>query len=280
MVTKGIDISINTRNLIGKFSWNTEVGFSYVNNKVTDYAASALTENSLVISGLFGDGTKILGVRNKSPYSIFSLPFAGLDPATGDPQGYLGKTISKNYQDILNQGYDTANLIYNGSAIPVYYGYLNNVFTYKGFTLMVNISYRLGYYFRKNTISYYNLINSYYQHPDYEKRWIAAGDENHANIPSLKYPSSDSYRDDFFARSSVNVLKGDNIRLQNIKLSYDFKTSSNKKFFARDFQVYGNIENLGLIWRANKEGLDPDYNIGNAAFPVPKVYTMGLRVNL
>lgn len=90
---------------------------------------------------------------------MLSYPFAGLDPATGDPLGYLGKSVSKDYLALGNQLYDTSNLIYHGSAIPTLFGNLNNTVSYKGFGLGINIRYAFGYYFRKNTISYYDLYN-------------------------------------------------------------------------------------------------------------------------
>lgn len=280
MAGKGIDISLSSTNIKGKFQWNTEIGYSYVSNTVTNYAAADELDKAFTASSLISSGLTIRGFRKSAPYSIWSYQFGGLDPATGDPLGYLGKSLSKDYRGIFNQLYsDSAHVMYHGSAIPTSFGFFNNIFRYKGFALMVNINYKLGYYFRKATISYYALINSGITHPDYYKRWKAPGDENNSTIPSLLYPLSNARRDDYYANSSVNVLKGDNIRLQNIRLSYDL--AANNKAFGpiKSLQIYGNIENLGIIWRANKEGLDPDYNVGNATFPVPKIFTAGLRLD-
>lgn len=278
MVGRGIELAMQTINIKGAFKWNSEFGFSYNTNKVIDYVS--LTNNSIPASRFAEtSGLNIIGLRGKSPYSLFSYPFAGLDPANGDPLGYLGKNTSKDYQAIFNQLLDTSNIIYHGSAIPTYTGFFNQVMSYKGFKLIININYRLGYYFRKSTISYFDLIGSGTQHADYAKRWQAPGDENITTVPSFVYPAGSGERDRFYAASSANVYKGDHIRLQNIRLSYDVTGRKNRSSIFRSAQIYGNIENVGMIWRVNDAGLDPDYNIGNAIFPVPRIITAGLQLS-
>ncbi|MCS3795956.1 SusC/RagA family TonB-linked outer membrane protein [Niastella sp. OAS944] len=279
MTGKGVEVSLNTVNLKGAFQWNSEIGLTHNTNRVIDYAA--LYDKNLPSAGVAsGNGLVIMGRRGKSPYPLFSYQFAGLDPNTGDPLGYLGKNVSNDYKAILNQVYDTASLIYHGSSIPTVFGFFNNIFKYKEISLTVSVNYTMGYYFRKNTISYYGLINSGLQHADYEKRWKQAGDENVTNVPSFVYPLSNDFRDQFYASSSANVYKGDNVRLQNIRLAYSLTRSRIKALPFQSIQVYGNAENLGILWRANDAGLDPDYNTGNAAFPVPKTFTIGVQLSL
>ena len=279
MVGKGIEFSMSSFNIKGVFEWQTEFGVTYSSNTVTDYS-TFLDQNTPAYGLAFGSGLQIVGRRGKSPYPVFSFPFAGLDPNTGDPLGYLGKSVSNDYRAIFDQLYDTANLIYHGSSIPAYFGFINNIFRYKNLSLIVNLNYKLGYYFKKNTISYHGLVNLGSQHPDYEKRWQKSGDENLTTVPSFSYPLSNSERDDFYANSSVNVHKGDHLRLQNIRLAYSISRSKIKRLPCQSIQIYGNAENLGIIWRADSsEKLDPDYNTGNASFPLPKIFTMGLQLD-
>ena len=89
---------------------------------------------------------------------------------------------------------------------------------------------------------------------DYKNRWQQPGDEAKTNIPSFTYPIN-SDRDYFYAASSINVLKGDNLRIQYINLSYSPKFSKFKAL--KELQLYINAANLGIIWRANKQGFDP-----------------------
>jgi TonB-dependent starch-binding outer membrane protein SusC len=275
MTGQGIDITLNSSNIRGAFSWNTELGIAFADNQVKDHELdqTTLSAGNVVNS----EGLFITTIKGISPYPIFSYPFAGLNPNTGDPQGFLGKTVSDNYFEISNQQFDTANIIYHGSGIPTKFGYLNNVITYRGITLAVSVSYRFGYYFRKNTISYNRLYEAGIQHPDFGNRWRQPGDEMHTTIPSMIYPLPDAQRDNFYAYSSANVFKGDNIRLEYIRLGYIINNSLLRKTFVKSITVSCNVQNLGLLWKANKHGLDPDYNLGNARYLVPKRISIGAK---
>lgn len=272
----GIDILLSSANLKGKLEWRTDFSFSYVRDRVTDFKIFTTTASTLGNLPTL-NGITMTPMKGKSIYSIYSLPFAGLDPQTGDPLGYKGKIISKDYRGILTQSIDTSNLIYHGSAIPTSFGFINNTFSFKGFSLTANISYRLGYYFKKTTISYFQLFTSGLSHHDFSKRWLKPGDEASTSVPSMIYPASDSYRDDFYAGASVNVLKGDNIRLEYLKFSYQFPHT---RASFPNAQIYVNVSNIGILWRANKENLDPDYDIGNMKFPRPRQYAVGIRLTL
>jgi TonB-linked SusC/RagA family outer membrane protein len=273
---KGIDISIKTTNLKNKLSWVTELLFSHSTFKVVDYL---LKDNGRSAGGFVAsNGNAILPFKGENPYSIYSFPFAGLDQSTGDPLGYLGNKISNDYLSIIDQSIDTARLIHHGSALPTNFGTINNLFNYKGISIIISISYKFGYYFRKQALNYYSLYNNGVGHPDYSKRWQKPGDEKATNIPSMTYPLSDQTRDEFFVGSSANVLKGDHFRLQYIRLGYSIDKSKFKNLPLKNVELFITAANLGIIWRANKERLDPDYNTGNAAFKVPKSYAIGLKI--
>lgn len=281
MIAKGLDIAVNTVNIkTSYFRFATELGLSYAANKVRDFLIDqgGMLVNDL-LNGGGSSGLSIYPIKGKAPYSIFSLPFAGLNGATGDPQGYLGKTVTTDYRAIFNQRVDTANLIYNGSATPTVFGFLNNTFQYKGISLLVNINYRLGYYFRKSSIDYYRLNNTGITHSDFARRWQHPGDEAYTTVPSRIYPISNNRRDNFYAYSTENAKKGDHVRLQFIKLGYEFKPSG-RKALIRSAQVYLIANNLGILWRANKEKLDPDYNPASSFFPPPKSITAGIKMIL
>lgn len=279
MKGNGVEVLLNSVNIRTAFEWNTEIGFTYSSSTVTDYSPIYDTK---IPSYAYAssNGLAVVGRRGVTAYPIYSYQFAGLDPATGDPLGYLGKNTSKEYQAILNQIYDTAGLVFHGSSLPKYFGFLNNNFRYRDISLMVGLTYAFDYYFRKNTVNYYNLVRSGVAHADYSIRWKAPGDEKITNVPSFMYPLSNTYRDEFYAYSSANVFRGDHIRLQNIRLAYNLSRDKIKRLPFQSVQFYGNVENLGIIWRANAAGLDPDYNTGNALFPVPKRFTAGVQINL
>ena len=276
MTGKGADITLNIALLNKGVKCNSQILFSYVANKVTDYK---LNDKTRSLGGFVsGSGLFISPIKGHSPYEIYSYPFAGLDPATGDPQGYLGKIVSKAYYDIIYQSIDTANLI-SKQALPPFWGYFNNTFSYKGLTISASISYRFGYYFTKRAISYNDLYYFGITSPDFSKRWQKPGDESKTTVPSMIYPP-DSYRDQFYAGSSANLLRGDNVRLDFVRISYDFvRNTHHQRFRVPNIQIYVYANNLGFIWRANKEKLDPDYGVLHSAFPETRSIAAGLKLN-
>src|SRR5690606_11359398 len=139
----------------------------------------------------------------------------------------------------------------------------------KQFELFLNITYKFGHYFQRQTINYYTLFNGWETHSDFEKRWQQPGDEQVTTVPSMIYPAN-SARENFYAYSEANIERGDLIRLQDIRLTYTFTPTWLLKTLP--LRVNFNVNNVGLLWKANKSGLDPDYY----ELPPARTYTVGL----
>lgn len=266
METYGFDLEINTQPFKGKVSVHSDILVNYSENKLTKYKTPLGTANSYV--GIYNSVSPIEG---NTLNGVYSFKFAGLDPKTGDPLGYFDGDISKNYQAILNSSVST--LKYHGSAIPRVFTSFRNSIAYNKFELSLNILGKWGYYFRKSTVNYNSLFTNWLGHEDYEKRWQKIGDEKTTNIPSLIYPNLSS-RDTFYNGSEATVLPGDHIRLQNINLSY---TLQHKKLKS-PLKLYLYFNNLGMLWKANKAEIDPDYN--NGGIPLPFSASAGCTFQL
>jgi TonB-linked SusC/RagA family outer membrane protein len=253
MKGKGVELNLHASILRGAFGWQSDLLFNYVRNMVTAYDQTSdlgynYAANGLSVSPLVG----------KPLYAILTYKWAGLDPQTGDPRGYLHGVVSSDAATIIDET-TVGELQYNGPAVPPHYGNLRNTFTYKGWSVSANLSYRFGYYWMRYGVAYDAL--AYYrsnQSNDYAKRWQQPGDEQHTNVPSFTYPT-DSSRDQFYNQSSANVEKGDNIRLQDARLGYDLGARQLKAITLRHLQIYVYAANLGVIWKATKSSLDPDY---------------------
>lgn len=267
---EGVDINLNAQLLNGNFKWVTGLLFNYNQALVTKYTASATLGSAYV-----GGGLLVNPVAGKPLYSIYSYKWAGLDSLTGDPRGYLNGVISKDYTSLINTTPD--QLQYNGSAIPLYYGSLRNTFSYKQWYLSVNISYKLGYYFARSSINYTTLLTQWKTHSDFSKRWQNPGDEKNTYVPSFVYPITNTNRDAFYSSSSVLVEKGDNIRLQDISLAYEFSKPQLKNVPIKSLKLYAYINNIGILWKANKVGLDPDYF--STGYPLPTTFAIGVKTS-
>ncbi|MNE54401.1 hypothetical protein D3C80_1491760 [compost metagenome] len=209
---------------------------------------------------------------------MYSYRFAGLDSNSGDPLGYLAGEKSSDYAKLLSVSPD--ELVYNGPARPTYFGALRNSFNYKNFSLSFNISYKFGYYFRRNSISYTQLAQTWSGHKDYERRWKQAGDELITSVPSMPELLNSS-RDDFYLKSEALVEDASHIRLQDINLSYTLNKSVMKGLPLRSLQFYLYASNLGILWSKNKEGIDPDAvpNGGALLLPAPKSIAVGIKAD-
>ncbi|WP_410220770.1 SusC/RagA family TonB-linked outer membrane protein [Pedobacter sp.] len=267
--TRGIDILLNSRNLTGKLGWNTTLLFNYNNDKVTSYKVKQSSNNNIVS---FNYQNPLEGYPY---YSIFSYPSAGLDN-TGSPQGYLNGQVSKNYGSITNL-LDPTQLFYHGTASPKYFGSVLNSFNYQNFELSINITYKLDYYFRKKNAflgEYSNVLTSYV---DYEKRWQKPGDELITTVPALFYPAPGAMTS--FYRNSTNLVEpGDHIRLQDVRLSYTASKKQLSRLPFKGISAFLYAKNLGILWRKNNAGIDPDY--GTTSLRDPLSFSFGMNLKL
>lgn len=272
MSGNGVDITLNSLNTTGKLKWRTTLNFSYYNDKVIAYYLGDQLASNYVSQTAF-----VSGVVGKPVYSIFSFKSAGLDPANGSPRGYVNGQISEDYNTLYNNTL-LSDLKYSGSAIPTKFGSMLNTFTYNNFTLDVNLTYKLGYYFRKASIDYSNLFNNGIGNSDFALRWQQPGDELHTYVPSMIYPD-DVNRDAFYLGSEPLVEKGDHVRLQYITASYDFLKLKNPKLPFKTLRIYTNLSNLGLIWAANKDHIDPDYYYSGNTLKPPLTIAFGIKTS-
>lgn len=276
MVGKGVDLSLSGIILNNKvFNWNSTIIFSYNDFKISNLKYDF--SNTQGSTATFGNGTSIrLNNDQKNPYGIYSFYWAGLN-SDGQPVGYLNGESSTDYRSIMSNTM-IGDVKYHGSGLPIYYGAFRNSFKWKNLDLSFNISYKLGYYFRKSALSYVQLFNNGIGTSDFNKRWQKIGDELTTNIPVMEYPLN-SLRDQFFTRTSANVLRADNIRLEDVNIGYSFKNHLLDKLFIKNMKVYANISRVGIIWKATSEKLDPDFNTGNAIYPPSRHITFGFNLD-
>ncbi|MGC4102345.1 SusC/RagA family TonB-linked outer membrane protein [Ferruginibacter sp.] len=268
---RGLDMVLNSRNLNGRLGWKTNVLFSSNADKVTK---SYLT--SLIADRYISTGDGISALEGQSVHAVIAYKSAGLDHNTGDPQGYINGMVSKDYASLTGTGTSIADLEYIGPGVPKYFGSLTNSFSYKAVSLDICISYKLHYFFTRTPLVYSNLFNGDKKSTaDFAARWKQPGDELHTDVPSMVYPV-DGNRDYFYARSSSLAEKGDHIRLQFINLAYNFKLSAKASRSQQRGQLYFNANNIGIIWRANKLGIDPDYAVTD--IPPSTSFAAGIRI--
>jgi len=271
----GLDIVINTKNINSKdFQWNTSILFSRAIDVVANYDVTQTAASYITTS----NASTILPLAGKSLFGLYSYKWGGLTHNTGNPQGFLNGQLSTDYSKIIS-GTSVNDMIYNGSSRPTIFGSFRNTFSYRNFSLSLNIIYKFNYYFRRT--SYGSSSLPFGGNADYYNRWQKPGDELTTQVPSQQYPPYNGNRDVFYGLSSALVEKGDHIRLQDISLSYELIKSKNTHIPFSHVQIYSYINNVGILWRANKYGIDPDLstNSTQAAYPIPRTISLGLKAN-
>lgn len=271
MRAKGLDVSLNFSQKLGLIQWSSNGFLNYYRDEVTAYNLLSLQGSNFVNGNL-----SISGMVGKPVYGVFSYRWAGLDPQTGDPQGYLAGAVSKNYASLIGAATQIGDLTYHGAAFPVYMAAWGNTFSWRGFSITARLAGKFGHFFRTPTqLDYTSLFSNRNGHSDFSKRWQRPGDEMYTNVPSLIYPLVNG-RDAFYKNSEATVLSADFISLQYLNVGYQLQSKSLKRIGFKSAELFAVANQLGLLWAANKEGIHPDFN----GLPNAKTISLGFRANL
>lgn len=283
MRTNGWELKLDSRNIsTNHFRWNTTFMLSVAKDKVTKFynTNSAMNPSTFLLYGGRDDDDKstYLPVEGYPLFGIWAYPWGGLD-ANGNATiiGPDGKTITDRFD--AGRIYDNIyKMKYMGAVNPPVFGSLSNTFSYNQLSLTVNILYKFGHYYRGSDLGYYTMAVMYQRGPDsFKDRWKQAGDEKKTDIPAFTaVRTQDRVNNDFYQYSDVNVHKADHIRLQDILLSYDITRQTVARLPVSRITLYAQASNLGIIWRAYKNGIDPDYAPQTFSSVMPPVRTLAI----
>jgi TonB-linked SusC/RagA family outer membrane protein len=261
----GVDLQLNSVNVKQAIVWTTNFIINFYKDKVTKNLPLPAKGSQFVGGGF-------TPVEGYSPFAYFAFKWAGLDAATGDPMGYIDGQPSKNYNLLINE-VKSIDLKYVGSYLPWLFGSVGNTVSWKGLSLTARVTYKFGYYFRRESIRFNNLVTQARGHGDYALRWQKPGDEKITSVPSFVYPSN-TQRDNFYLLSEALATKGDHIRLQYININYQLSKHKLPKLPFEQVNVYAVLNNVGILWRANKNKLDPDF----PNLPAGRSFATGIRI--
>ncbi len=280
MKAHGQELSISTTNIKTKdFSWNTSFVYSYNTTEI-----SKLVNQSRVIDLIQGTG---FGLEGYPARALFSIPFEGLNedgmPTFLNEKGQI-TAYDINFQERDNIKY----LKYEGSTDPKYTGSLGNIFSYKGFKLNVFLTYSFGNVIRLDPVFSATYTDLTSMTKDFKNRWVQPGDETKTDVPVIlsyrQYYSNKQLRYGYNAYnySTARIAKGDFIRLKEVSLGYDFPNSLFGKTPITSLSLKLQATNLLLLYADKKlNGQDPEFiNAGGVAAPLPKQFTLTLRVGL
>ncbi|NBB28958.1 SusC/RagA family TonB-linked outer membrane protein [Cellulophaga sp. BC115SP] len=238
LYNRGLELQL-TGDIIntGDFKYSATINATTLKNQITK-----MPENQPLII----NGSKAYSVGH-SIYDFYLRQFYGVDSETGNAL-YKTNILTTNGKVI---GADTvttvlaeANQRYNGtSSIPDVYGSMNNNFSYKNFTLSVQLTYQLGgkvydsaYGSLMHGGTYGNAL-----HVDALRRWQKPGDVT--DVPRFDNGNITNQT----GGSTRYLTDASYLMLNNVTLTYKIPSNWLAKIGAKNASIYFSGENLGLL---------------------------------
>ncbi|HEY8783408.1 MAG TPA: TonB-dependent receptor [Mucilaginibacter sp.] len=276
---KGIEVTVNTRNLVGAFGWNTNFNISFNSNKIL-----SLDQNKQ----LFPQGSSIglngylainrVGYPINSFYGyvtqgLFQTPYDVMAHAT-QPGAAPGDIRFKdlNGDGVIN---DQDRTII-GNPNPKFIYALSNSFSYKGVDLSIVLQGTYGNdIFNADNILLESMSGANNQTTAVLGRWEAPGTSNAMPRAVFGDPNGNSQN------SNRYIEDGSYLRIRNATLGYTLPKSLAQRIKFSAIRVYVAGENLYTFTKYT--GVDPEVGltgIDNNVYPVVRTISFGVNLSL
>ena len=287
MKAHGYELTIagNPVKTAGGLKWRTQFNFGINKNEVT-----RLDVDQNIWTMVRAEGAARKGYAQRG---LFSIKFDGLDPAYGYPT-FVGVNGTRHETNIYLQDTNIESLVYHGPVDPTFTGGFWNQVSYKNFTLSALLTFSAGNYVRLQPTVTSNYDDMTAMSKDVLNRWIMPGDERLTNVPSIldRFTTearvyrpngsavSAAYPYNAYNYSDERVAKGDFVRLKNVSLAYQLPASIAGRLGLSGAQLSLVGNNVALLYSDKRlNGADPEFfNNGGVAMPIPRQYTVALKV--
>lgn len=275
MDSKGIEVLLKANIFQGKdWSWRTQLTNAYNNTTITSIRNEPNIWN--LVSNV---GAAKVGYPHRG---LFSIDFQQLNAMNGTPI-YVNEE-GKISDNVFLQSVHTNYLQYEGPVDPTFNGGFYNQLNYKNLSASVLFTYSAGNRVRMNPI-YKNLYTeldamSY----DFLERFLLPYENLSPSIATVRTDSriAGSQVYNAYNYSNTRVANGAFVRLKQITLAYNLPKQllANLKIRDASLNLVGN--NLFLLYADPKlNGQDPEfYGSGGVALPIPKQFTVSLKLGL
>ena len=238
MVNEGVDVSLETQNIVGEFQWSTNFNISWLRNEVTDLVEP-------IDSGVqFAREGESLGFFNLIPYE-------GVDPVTGKP---LWRNIDGELTTSPSAGTDRRNV---GKVLPTWSGGVTNSFSYKGVTLSALLQFETGREVYNDTYRFLMLPGTFNLHTNYLNRWQERGDVT--GVPRNFFAD---FADNAARQSTRWLQDGDYLRLRDVTLSYRLPAAALDVLRISSARIYLKGTNLLTFDKLTDGTGDPEVSTG------------------
>lgn len=276
----GYEFALSTKNLQGAFNWSTDINLSINRNKVMQLGA-----NNTPIGGIneYEDSWRTAVGHPMGQFwgYVYDGIYMTEEEFASQPKGITSMVGTVRYKDLNGDGIINAeDRTFIGNPNPKFTFGINNTFTYKNFDLNIVASGAVGGDIFDGKAEWLELIDGIVNTYSYvQDRWRSVENPG-AGVIGRTAPGSTTaeHRKD----NSRYVHDGTFLTIKNIALGYTFpeplKSIKSLRAFisiqqAFVFSKYANPEVSKNGLNGLSEGKDA------AAYPIPRIFSMGLNVN-
>ena len=241
----GVEFSINSRNLVGDFTWTTDFNIAYNTNEITSiggYSPDAV-----------GGGTNDTRVVVGEPVGTnFLVRFSHVDPSNGRPV-YLDINGNETYE------WTPADRVPVGNVLPDAIGGINNTFTYKGFDFSFLFAFVIGGDVydssSKRQLGVMSINDGLWNMtPHIFDRWQQPGDD--AGYARVTTENANLGSPTPWINTDLWLHDGSFLRLRNVTLGYTFPKTKVKNWKLDGLRIY--FVGTNLLTFTKFPGLDPE----------------------
>lgn len=294
---QGLEFTLNTVNIDGKFKWGSNLNISFNRNEILGLASNQENRLSTMNWENSWDDVPLYIAEVGGPAAMFyGFIWDGIYQPDQFENGVLKKEFAYHglaretiqpgdirYKDLDGDGVITqSDQTILGRALPIHSGGFSNNFYYKGFSLNVFFQWKYGNnIFNANRIIFegnQRNSSSLNQYASYNDRWTPE------NLSTTLYRVGGRGPASYY--SSNNLEDGSYIRLKTVQLSYEFPGSLSKKVGASKLSLNVSAQNLHT-W-TNYNGMDPEVGVRNttltpgfdySAYPRAKTIVFGVKAS-
>jgi hypothetical protein len=311
---EGIEINFGATPVKSKdFEWNLNFVFAKNNQKVLKLPDNGREKNRQGGDIIYDPKTQQLveagGIaEGERPFAIYAYKVLGVFATEEEAQKWNASHVDNLaspkgiqtgkhagdfiFDDVNGDGIiDTKDQVFMGYRTPDITGGIQNQFSYKRFTLRVNMDYAMGHIIENGA-----LARSLGQARAFNEGaptqalgndiWQKEGDENKRyarfsfadfDFGQRNYNRLATLGTNFTYGSDVSAMieKGNFIAIREITLSYDLPGDIMKKIKSTGLTIYASVYNLGYITKY--DGINPETYTGFDAigYPRPRQFVLG-----
>lgn len=280
VLNRGFEFTINTKNFVGEFKWETNLNMSFNHNEVVSIGGPEILNGvSLIREGQ--PINSFYGYKLGGIYQTLDEVFTGpvmenraADKASHNPY----KNTSPGdmwFVDVDGNGEinDLDRTVIGNPSPDCIFGF-NNTFSYKNFDLSIFFQGALGNQVWNGVRASHESMNSTYnQLASTLERWTGEGTSS--SMPRAIYadPNNNS-------RASTRWLEnGSYAKLKNLTFGYTLPENWTDRAKVKALRLYVSFDNLCTI--TNYSGLDPEVGLSGldyGVYPSARTYMFGVSV--